>query len=270
MPLGTLISVLEVTRCRVVYDGRPACETWMNRMRLKSEPGGKNQQGRFAYTYGRELLDQALLESQEYMGGIVVDVGGKKERKRGRFRRPEERVEKWIYANIDSATRPDVLANAEALPFADRIADTVVCTGVFHALPHPDRALSEIHRILRQDGILIFSMPFFHPISPDPEYDLQRFTDQKLKRVFEEADFEILELRRLGFFFTVICDMLKVVFGEINFRPRWLAKVVRVVIGAVFFPVARLLVNMETRKVVKDSMLLTGYTRDLFILARKP
>jgi len=47
-------------------------------------------------------------------------------------------------------------APAEALPFADESFDTVVCTLVLCTVNAPDRALSEIGRVLRPDGRLLF------------------------------------------------------------------------------------------------------------------
>jgi ubiquinone/menaquinone biosynthesis C-methylase UbiE len=47
-------------------------------------------------------------------------------------------------------------APAEALPFADGSFDTVVCTLVLCTVNAPDRALSEVGRVLRPDGRLLF------------------------------------------------------------------------------------------------------------------
>jgi ubiquinone/menaquinone biosynthesis C-methylase UbiE len=47
-------------------------------------------------------------------------------------------------------------APAEYLPFADGSVDTVVSTFVLCTVDAPDRALQEIHRILRPDGQFLF------------------------------------------------------------------------------------------------------------------
>jgi ubiquinone/menaquinone biosynthesis C-methylase UbiE len=47
-------------------------------------------------------------------------------------------------------------APAEALPLADGSADVAVCTLVLCTVSAPARALSEIRRVLRPDGVLLF------------------------------------------------------------------------------------------------------------------
>jgi ubiquinone/menaquinone biosynthesis C-methylase UbiE len=56
-------------------------------------------------------------------------------------------------------------ASAEALPFDDSSFDTVVSTLVLCSVDDVDRALAEIHRVLRRDGQLIFVE---HVRSDDP------------------------------------------------------------------------------------------------------
>lgn len=53
--------------------------------------------------------------------------------------------------NIDYIT-----CNAENLPFEDKTFDTVVATLIFCAIDNPNKALNEIHRVLKDDGKLIF------------------------------------------------------------------------------------------------------------------
>ena len=47
------------------------------------------------------------------------------------------------------------VADAMDLPYADASFDAVIIVNALHLLPEPERALREIARVLRQDGILI-------------------------------------------------------------------------------------------------------------------
>jgi SAM-dependent methyltransferase len=49
-------------------------------------------------------------------------------------------------------------ADAEALPFADSTFDWVSCDGVLHHTPDPERALREMHRVLRPSGGVCLSV----------------------------------------------------------------------------------------------------------------
>jgi ubiquinone/menaquinone biosynthesis C-methylase UbiE len=59
-----------------------------------------------------------------------------------------------------------VEADAEALPFADGTFDVVVCTLVLCSVGQPARALEELRRVLRPDGVLLF---LEHVRSEQPE-----------------------------------------------------------------------------------------------------
>ena len=46
-------------------------------------------------------------------------------------------------------------ADAAALPYEDRYFDAVLISNALHVMPEPEKALKEIDRVLRDDGILI-------------------------------------------------------------------------------------------------------------------
>ena len=55
-------------------------------------------------TFRRMYLDEWLERSKPLMHGKVLDIGGKKDNKRGNFRPPIEKVSSWEYVNIDKIT----------------------------------------------------------------------------------------------------------------------------------------------------------------------
>ena len=66
-------------------------------------------------SYRRALLDAELERLAGALGGMVVDVGAKRA-PRGSFAPALGRVRRWLRVNIDPAERPDVVADAAALP----------------------------------------------------------------------------------------------------------------------------------------------------------
>jgi ubiquinone/menaquinone biosynthesis C-methylase UbiE len=83
------------------------------------------------YTQARELVG---IEPDPYML--------KRARRRAESTRFPVRVERGV---------------AEALPFAEREFDTVVCTWTLCTVPEPERALAEVRRVLRDGGELLFA-----------------------------------------------------------------------------------------------------------------
>ena len=60
-------------------------------------------------------------------------------------------------ANMDNVSFP--LGDAETLMFADRSFDVVICSEVLEHLMTPAKALSEIRRVLKKDGMAIMTTP---------------------------------------------------------------------------------------------------------------
>jgi len=126
-------------------------------------------------TYRRLWLDTLLDNFKEDMHGTVVDIGGKKGKKRGAFNPAKTLSSQWWYVNLDLSTNPNIYADAAILPLKNDSVDVIICTEVLEHLINPHACTNEIHRILKNQGIAFFSIPFLYPIHADP-YDYQRFT----------------------------------------------------------------------------------------------
>lgn len=51
------------------------------------------------------------------------------------------------------------VADATQLPYADQSFDAVVIANALHVMPEPEKALAEIHRVLRPGGLLLAPPP---------------------------------------------------------------------------------------------------------------
>lgn len=58
-----------------------------------------------------------------------------------------------------------VLGDASYLPFRSSIAHIVTCFEVLEHVMEPQKVLSEIHRILKDGGVLIATIPLRHPVN---------------------------------------------------------------------------------------------------------
>lgn len=146
-------------------------------------------------TYRRFWLDLLLNEFSNEMRGIVIDLGGKRENKRGTFQPPEAQANAWWYLNLDLSTRPNIFADVNCSPLKTSSVNCILCTEVLEHIPNSQSCVDEIHRILRDGGVVFASTPFFYPVHADP-YDFQRYTEDGLRYLFRE--FKTIDIYRMG------------------------------------------------------------------------
>ncbi len=83
-----------------------------------------------------------------------------------------------------------LLFDAHDIPFADRSFDGVIIQAVLEHVVDPYRCCEEIHRVLKDDGVVYAETPFMQQVH-STRYDFTRFTHLGHRRVFrrfEEID----------------------------------------------------------------------------------
>lgn len=211
-------------------------------------------------SYRRALIDAELARLAGALGGTVVEVGAKRV-PRGRFTPPGGRVRRWLRVNIDPAERPDVVADAGALPLRDASADGVVCVEVLQYVPSPDAALREAARILAPAGALVLAVPFLH--RADGRTDRHRFTETRVRELLEGAGLSVEALAAQGRFFTTLANHARQAAAHIRARAwRWLA-------AAAVVPAGAILVRLDRLGAVRRSPFLASFTTGFVALARK-
>lgn len=100
----------------------------------------------------------------------------------------------------------------------DESYDSAVCLEVLEHVPDPFRAVHEIHRILKPQGIIVVSVPHLNRLHEIP-YDYYRFTSYGLRFLFESNGFEVVDLQKKGGLFSFLGHQLSIawlsLFGEI-------------------------------------------------------
>ena len=152
-------------------------------------------------TYRRLWLDTCLEKFEPLMRGTVLDVGGKRENKRGSFNPPENLAKAWWYVNLDNDTHPDIITDVATLPVKSGSMDVVICTEVLEHLENPSSCAQEIHRILKAGGTGFFSVPFMYPVHADP-YDYQRFTADGLRKLL--SPFQSIDIYPMGGYLGIL------------------------------------------------------------------
>lgn len=80
------------------------------------------------------------------------------------------------------------IADAHQIPLADQSIDAVLVQAVLEHVLDPAQVVAEIHRVLRQDGLVYAETPFLQQVHAGP-YDFTRYTSsghRYLFRAFEE------------------------------------------------------------------------------------
>jgi SAM-dependent methyltransferase len=97
------------------------------------------------------------------------------------------------YLGVDMRPGPgvDCVADVENLPYADASFGTVIALNTFEHVKCFWRGLDEVHRVLRPDGVLFLSTPFFFRIHEYP-HDYWRFTPTAYESLLEAYPSKII------------------------------------------------------------------------------
>lgn len=92
-----------------------------------------------------------------------------------------------VSLDIDPDRKPDVVGDAQRLPFPDASFGVILCSEVFEHIPDPMRAAAEFERVLKPGGLLLLTTRFAFPVHDAP-YDFYRYTPYGLKEIFKRWD----------------------------------------------------------------------------------
>jgi len=149
----------------------------------------------------RFLIRESIKKHGHYIKGRVLDAGS------GSFTRYKQffNFDKYLTLDFNPKFNPDIVGSVEKIPLPNSAVDSIVCTAVLGDIFNPQRPIKEFNRILKIDGSCLLTENFFSSIHDRP-LDYFRFTDYYLKKVFMENGFEIIEVEKIGGFFSLIAQ----------------------------------------------------------------
>jgi len=181
-----------------------------------------------------------------YVKGRLIDIGcGEKPLKSFVSKYVTEHIGLDHEDTLHDKSKIDLFGTAYNIPVDDDYFDTALCTAVLEHLEEPDKAIKETHRILKNGGYAIYTVPFFWHLHEEPR-DFYRYTKYGLKYLFEKNGFEIVELKALsGFWVTFGQELVYYLWrfrcgGKLN--PLWW---IIPIIGAVIQGVSYLLDKID-------------------------
>jgi len=166
-----------------------------------------------------------LLISRSKNGRVLVIGSG--ERGSGTDRLFETESLLIIGTDIYLSDTVDVISDAHYLPFKDEVFDGVWIQAVLEHVVDPRLVVSEIHRVLKADGIVYAETPFMQQVH-EGAYDFTRFTVLGHRYLFKRfTKIRIGGNKGVG---TVLTWSIRYFVWGV-FRSRHLARAVAILIG---------------------------------------
>lgn len=98
----------------------------------------------------------------------------------------------------------DIISDILRIPIKDSLYDNVLCTEVLKHVPYPELVISEIARILRNNGKLILTAPFASQTHFSPYFYSTGFGINWYKQNLGVNNFKIISIKANGNFFDYI------------------------------------------------------------------
>lgn len=148
------------------------------------------------FFFARRALYHHIKDLSHFMVGRLLDVGCGKKPYRELFQ-----TEEYIGIDIENPGHDhsnediDVFYDGKHIPFSDETFDSVLCSQVFEHVFSPNDFLSEIHRVLKDKGHLLLTVPFIWDEHEQPN-DYGRYASFGIKHILSTHGFEIVEFRK--------------------------------------------------------------------------
>jgi SAM-dependent methyltransferase len=168
--------------------------------------------------WGNALQNYSFYEKikpiiKRYIVGDVLDIGA------GRLAWKlllEKYAKFYVGADIKIENPElDLICNlASVLPFKGNTFNTIFCISVLEHMPEPWEAFKEFHRLIKDNGYIILSVPFIFYLHGQP-YDYYRFTKESIQYLALKNGFEIIEYERIGGLFEFILNFISILCSTI-------------------------------------------------------
>jgi len=117
---------------------------------------------------------------------IVLDIGSGHPFQKGMAEYKDLfEASRYYSLDYDFTYQPHAVGDIHNLPFKDNSVGAIICKAVLEHVPEPQKAVSEMHRVLRQDGKIFVYAPFLHGYHGSDNYrDYYRFTKDGMEYLF--------------------------------------------------------------------------------------
>ncbi|MEK7133866.1 MAG: methyltransferase domain-containing protein [Patescibacteria group bacterium] len=152
-------------------------------------------------------------------GGIVLDVGGGKRFTKwlARYKKELEGCDYKTF-DYDASTGADIVGDIHEMPIKDEYCDAIICSSVLEHVRDPLRAMSELRRILKKEGLIFLYVPSIYPYHARKGHypDYWRFFDDTMRELLF-AGFSNVTVHKRGGYFLALSF-----FVPMQHKLRWL------------------------------------------------
>lgn len=108
--------------------------------------------------------------------------------------------------NDHKGSKVDVFYDGKGIPFPDAHFDAVVSFEVFEHIFNIDEVLCEIRRVLKPNGLLLFTVPFAWDEHMVP-HDYARYTSYGVAHLLKKHDFEVEKIDKTTTYILAIAQL---------------------------------------------------------------
>ncbi|MBH5368995.1 class I SAM-dependent methyltransferase [Bradyrhizobium glycinis] len=170
--------------------------------------------------------DRLWLENSKFSkivpsGALVLDAGAGDAPYKALF--SHTKYESADFEKVDKTyAKSTYVCDLSSIPVEDERFDYILFNQVMEHLPHPDRVLSELFRVLKPGGKMIYTAPLFYEEHEQP-YDFFRYTQFAVRMLFNEAGFEIERLDWLEGYYSTLGYMMNTAARYMPLHPSKIA-----------------------------------------------
>lgn len=157
----------------------------------------------------RKALLNAIKKQAKEIKGDLLDYGCGSKPYQSLF----ENTSSYIGIDIENDSHNhfnesiDCYYNGETLPFNNESFDIVFASEVLEHVPNIYQSMTEIKRVLKENGIILLTIPFSFPEHEMP-FDYRRFTKNGILELLKEFEFEIINEKSLGTHIEVVTQLI--------------------------------------------------------------
>lgn len=155
------------------------------------------------------IANKYELAIPKYCSGNLLDLGCGKAPLLGFYNKYCSHIElaDWENSLHQNSYIDHIIDLTQPLPLQSNCYDSIILSDVLEHIPNPESLFNELYRIMANNGILLFNVPFIYWIHEMP-YDYYRYTNYALTKFASSSGFKIEVIEPLGGTIEVIADIL--------------------------------------------------------------